>query len=76
MCSSDLVLLGGVTTLAGPIIGAFVMPILMENLQALKQFQMIIYGVLLIVVIIYFPRGFMGGYASLRDKLKKKKVGA
>ncbi len=70
------VLLGGVTTLAGPIIGAFVMPILMENLQALKQFQMIIYGVLLIVVIIYFPRGFMGGYASLRDKLKKKKVGA
>ena len=70
------VLLGGVTTLAGPIIGAFAMPILMENLQALKQFQMIIYGVLLIVVIIYFPKGFMGGYTSIRDKIKKKKMGA
>lgn len=70
------VLLGGVTTLAGPILGAFIMPILMEYMQFLQDYQMIIYGVLLIVVIIYFPRGFMGGYAKLRDKLKKSKVGA
>ena len=70
------VLLGGVTTLAGPIVGAFVMPILMEYMQFLQQYQMIIFGVLLIVVIIYFPKGFMGGYEKLRDKIKKSKVGA
>lgn len=69
-------LLGGIATLAGPIIGAFVMPILMEYLQFLQDYQMILFGVLLIVVIIYFPRGFMGLFTTLRDKLKKKKMGA
>jgi branched-chain amino acid transport system permease protein len=70
------VLLGGVATLAGPIAGAFVMPILMEYMQFLKDYQMISYGILLIVVVIYFPSGFMGGYAKLRDKIKKFRAGA
>jgi branched-chain amino acid transport system permease protein len=70
------VLLGGVATLTGPIVGAFVMPILMEYMQFLKDYQMISYGILLIVVVIYFPSGFMGGYAKLRDKIKKFKAGA
>lgn len=69
-------LLGGIATLAGPILGAFVIPILMEYLQFLQDFQMILFGTMLIIVIIYFPRGFMGLFATLRDKLKKKKVGA
>ena len=70
------VLLGGVATLAGPIAGAFVMPILMEYMQFLKDYQIISYGILLIVVVIYFPSGFMGGYAKLRDKIKKFRAGA
>jgi branched-chain amino acid transport system permease protein len=63
-------LLGGVATLAGPVIGAFAIPILMEYLQALQEYSMIIFGILLIVVIIYFPRGLMGGLTSLQNRLK------
>lgn len=70
------VLLGGITTLAGPIIGAFIIPILLEYLQFLQDYQMILFGFLLIVVIIYFPTGFMGLYAEVRDKIKKSRVGA
>ncbi|HRY38840.1 MAG TPA: branched-chain amino acid ABC transporter permease, partial [Smithellaceae bacterium] len=70
------VLLGGITTLAGPIIGAFIIPILLEYLQFLQDYQMILFGLLLIIVIIYFPTGFMGLYAKVRDKIKKSKVGA
>ncbi|MEE9912000.1 MAG: branched-chain amino acid ABC transporter permease [Deltaproteobacteria bacterium] len=70
------ILLGGITTLAGPIIGAFIIPILLEYLQFLQDFQMILFGFLLIVVIIYFPTGFMGLYTKVRDKIKKSKVGA
>jgi branched-chain amino acid transport system permease protein len=62
-------LLGGVATLAGPIIGAFAIPILMEYLQALQEYSMIIFGILLIVVIIYFPRGLMGGLITLRNRV-------
>jgi branched-chain amino acid transport system permease protein len=62
-------LLGGAATLAGPIIGAFVIPVIMENLQFLEGYRMIIFGALLIVVIIYFPRGIMGGITALRQRL-------
>jgi branched-chain amino acid transport system permease protein len=70
------VLLGGIGTLAGPIVGAFMIPVLMEYLQFLQDYQMILFGVLLIVVIIYFPAGFMGLYVKVRDKIKKARVGA
>jgi branched-chain amino acid transport system permease protein len=70
------VLLGGIATLAGPILGGFVLPVLMENLQFLQEYQMIFFGVMLIVVIIYFPRGLMGAITKLREKIKSKKVGA
>ena len=70
------VLLGGITTLAGPIIGAFIIPVLLEYLQFLQDYQMILFGLLLIIVIIYFPSGFMGLYKKVSDKMKKSKVGA
>jgi branched-chain amino acid transport system permease protein len=67
-------LLGGVATLAGPVIGSFAIPILMEYLQALQEYSMIIFGVLLIIVIIYFPRGLMGGIMSLQNRIKGSKA--
>ena len=69
------VLLGGMTTLAGPVIGAFIIPILLEYLQFLQDYQMILFGFLLIVVIIYFPTGFMGLFNKLRDRVQNSKVG-
>jgi branched-chain amino acid transport system permease protein len=68
-------LLGGMATLAGPVMGAFAIPILMEYLQALQEYSMIIFGILLIVVIIYFPRGLMGGVTSLRNWMTGVKKG-
>jgi len=63
-------LLGGAATLAGPIIGAFVIPVLMEYLQFLAEYRLIIFGALLIVVIIYFPRGVMGAVTNLQQKVR------
>lgn len=65
------VLLGGVATLAGPIIGAFAIPLLAEWIQFLQDYQMMIYGFLLIIVTIYFPMGLMGAFARIRQKLEK-----
>ncbi len=62
-------LLGGMATLAGPVIGAFAIPALMEYLQALQEYSMIIFGILLIVVIIFFPMGLMGGLTTLRNRI-------
>jgi len=58
-------LLGGAATLAGPILGAFVIPVILDQIQFLQGYRMIIFGILLIVVIIYFPRGIMGAISDL-----------
>jgi branched-chain amino acid transport system permease protein len=63
-------LLGGAATLAGPIIGAFAIPVLMEYLQFLAEYRLIIFGVLLIIVIIYFPRGMMGAIRNLQQRAR------
>ncbi len=63
-------LLGGAATLAGPIIGAFAIPILMEYLQFLGEYRMIIFGALLIAVIVYYPRGIVGGISDLHQKAR------
>jgi len=70
------VLLGGAASLAGPILGAFALPVLMEYLQFLHGYQMIVFGVLLVVVIIYCPRGLMGGITNLLAKINNKRMGS
>lgn len=52
--------LGGMQTLAGPIIGAMFMMITPEFLRGYVQLQWIIFGVLLIVVMAFMPTGIVG----------------
>lgn len=65
------VLLGGAATLTGPIIGTFALTFLNEYLQFLQEYSVIIYGLLLILVIMYFPRGLMGGIKTLQARIRK-----
>jgi branched-chain amino acid transport system permease protein len=64
-----MLILGGMATLAGPVIGAFTIPIIMEVLQDLGHFRMLFFGALLVVTIIYFPRGLVGGIRQLNQKI-------
>lgn len=71
------VILGGIATLSGSVLGAFAIPIIMEFLQFLGDYRMLFFGALLVVVIIYFPNGFVGGlrrlnqYIAVRRQQKK-----
>jgi len=56
-----LVVVGGSGTIAGPIIGAVVLALLPEFLQAAKEYSMLIYGVILLITIIFFPKGLVQG---------------
>jgi branched-chain amino acid transport system permease protein len=61
-------LIGGAATLGGPILGTFFIAVLMEYLQSVAEYRLIIFGALLIVVIIYFPRGLMGAITKIQEK--------
>jgi branched-chain amino acid transport system permease protein len=52
---------GGIGTITGPLVGAVVINLLPETVRGLKEYQDIIYGAALILLLIYAP----GGLASL-----------
>ncbi|PWH11756.1 MAG: branched-chain amino acid ABC transporter permease [Anaerolineae bacterium] len=61
--SSDLlaaVVFGGIQSLIGPVVTAFILIAVPEVLRALAEWRLIIYGFLFVVVMIYRPQGLFG----------------
>ena len=81
-----MVCVGGMFSVWGVLLGAFLVTILMEILRtiipllfrgaATSQFEMILYGIGLIVVIIYMPDGLIGWLSRLSQKpwLRKLRI--
>ena len=55
-----MVIFGGMTTLAGPIIGAAILTILPELLRMAGALRLVIYGLALMVFIVWMPQGIVG----------------
>lgn len=51
------VIVGGIGTFKGPVIGAILLTLMPELLRGMDNYRMVIYGVILAVVIIFFPGG-------------------
>jgi branched-chain amino acid transport system permease protein len=66
-----MVTLGGVGTIVGPVLGAFVINLLPEVLRMADQLRLVIYGVSLIVVVLVLPGGIVG---TVRRHINNRKV--
>jgi branched-chain amino acid transport system permease protein len=55
-----MVVLGGLGSILGSIIGAIIISILPEFLRAIQDYQEFIYGVILIVFVLFAPEGIYG----------------
>ncbi|CAM3938503.1 branched-chain amino acid ABC transporter permease [Deinococcus marmoris] len=53
-------LVGGLGTLAGPLLGPALMYTLAQNLKGLQDYQYIIFGPLLVLLIMFAPQGLVG----------------
>lgn len=62
-------LIGGFGTFLGPIIGPFGITILLESLRDFGSYRLIVYGLALILVILFFPKGL----ASFTGRIKSAK---
>lgn len=60
-----LLIVGGAGTMAGPMVGAFVMTAIPEGLQIVPTLRTFIDGVVLLLFIIFLPTGIMGGFKNL-----------
>ena len=63
-------IIGGIGTVAGPVLGAVVLVLISEALRAsIAQAHLLVYGIMVIVVILVMPDGFLGFIAH---RLRRK----
>jgi len=65
-----ITLVGGLGTFLGPTLGAFALIIGLELLRGLKDYRLMIYGAMLVVVILLMPHGILAGIYQIIFKLK------
>jgi branched-chain amino acid transport system permease protein len=53
-------MLGGVASLAGPLVGTLAVTILLQGLHVFEEHQMMLLGPVVVLVMIFFPRGLVG----------------
>lgn len=64
-----MVLAGGWGTLLGPVLGAVVLTLLPEWLRIFQTYRMTLYGLGLILIILFMPQGVLGLLGELRARL-------
>ncbi|MES1264410.1 MAG: branched-chain amino acid ABC transporter permease [Variovorax sp.] len=60
------VLVGGIGTLLGPLLGTFLVTWLTQSLQFLQDYRMVVFGPVLIALIIFLPDGIVGTWLKRR----------
>lgn len=69
-----IVMVGGVATYLGPFVGALIMVFLAElirSMPGLGAAHQTLFGILLIVIIIFLPNGIVGDFPKLKGLFKK-----
>lgn len=67
-----MTIVGGVGTLHGPVLGAFVVQILAHFLSSAIRQWILIFGVLYILIVAFLPLGILGGVKHLRGLIEKQ----
>jgi branched-chain amino acid transport system permease protein len=65
-----VVVLGGIGTLWGPVVGAMIVVMLSEVFRVfLSEAHVLVYGALIILVVMFLPEGIVGSMTKLRHRL-------
>ena len=68
-----MVLFGGIQSLMGPIVGSAVLMLVKEVFQFLQIYQVLIYGVFILIVLFFFPNGIVGIFSSIMRSVRRRK---
>jgi len=73
-----MIILGGLGSIVGSVLGAIVLTILPEGLRGFAEYRMVIYSLLLIILMITRPQGLLGSsdaFKGLRKRLRRATEG-
>jgi branched-chain amino acid transport system permease protein len=65
-----MVIVGGMGTMIGPVIGAIVLTFLPELLRGFGELRLMIYGLALTLVVLFMPGGIVQAFLHLRNRLR------
>jgi branched-chain amino acid transport system permease protein len=66
-----MVVIGGMASIWGSILGAALLTLLPEWLHAFSEFEMIVYGLILMLVMIFLPRGLTRAILTLFGRFRR-----
>jgi len=66
------IVIGGMGTIEGPIIGSFVLIFVSEYLRGIELYRLVIKGLFLIIMLIFMPTGLVKPLRSIASSLSKK----
>ena len=69
-------LIGGIGTLLGPLLGAISMPWLTQYLQVLQEYRFVVFGPVLVLLVIFLPYGIVGTYLNRQRRKAAMRVPA
>ena len=69
-----LVILGGLETRAGPLIGAIAIAALPETLSTLAEYRVLFFGCLLLLILAVMPNGIAGAFGALFKRVRRDAV--
>jgi branched-chain amino acid transport system permease protein len=70
-----MVVIGGMASVWGALFGAALLTLLPEWLHAFADFEMIVYGLILIVVMIFLPQGLTRGLIDGYERIRTQSAG-
>ncbi|MEE9612306.1 MAG: branched-chain amino acid ABC transporter permease [Desulfatiglandales bacterium] len=69
-----MIVIGGMGSIPGSIVGAVILTGMQQLLAGLKDLQVLIFGLSLIVFMIFMPRGIVGMLTSVKERMMQKKI--
>ena len=69
-----MVVIGGGGSLWGALLGAGILTLLPEYLRAFKDFDVLVYGIILMAILLFMPEGLLKGLTLLAKWIKKRTI--
>jgi branched-chain amino acid transport system permease protein len=66
-------IVGGIGTMAGPVIGTLLIIWISQQLQFLQDYRMLVFGPILTLLVIFYPKGIVGGFISWKARRMEKR---
>ncbi|WP_298417817.1 branched-chain amino acid ABC transporter permease [Brevibacterium sp.] len=67
------ILVGGMGTVAGPLLGSMIVTFLFEFFQDFQAYRFIVLGPIIVALVIFAPRGIVGYLGGFVDKRKRRR---